>query len=124
MKVIIQLNGASSDTFDICSGVKQGYVLAATIFDIFFAVMLKYALGQSTQEVCLHTRSDGKVFNLTRLKSKTKIRQVLFRNMLFTDDVALVAHSQKKLQMLLDLFSRACTNFRLTISQNKTNVMG
>ena len=124
MKGTVQFNGASSDTFDIRSGVKQGCVLAPTLFGIFFAVMLRYAFGQSTEGVCLHTRSDGRLFNLARLRAKTKVRQVLIRDMLFADDAALVAHSQEQLQRLIDQFSRACTDFSLTISLKKTNVMG
>ena len=58
--------------------------------------MLKYAIGQSTEGVCLHTRSGGKLFNVAHLRAKTKIRQVLIRDILFADDAALVAHSQEQ----------------------------
>ena len=47
MKVIVQFNGASSDTFDIRSGVKQGCVFAQSSSDCVFVVMLKYAFGES-----------------------------------------------------------------------------
>ena len=59
MKGVVQFEGSSSDPFDIRSGVKQGCVLASTLFGIFFAVMLKYAFGRSTEGIYLHTRSDG-----------------------------------------------------------------
>ena len=45
------------------------------------------------------------------------------RDLLFADDVALVAHSAEKLQLLLNQFSDACEAFRLTISLKKTKVM-
>ena len=85
-------------------------------FCLFFALMLKYAYEQSTEGICLHTRPDVKLFNLAHLRAKTKTRQVLIRVMLFADDAALVAHFQEQLQRLLDLFSRTCTNFSITIS--------
>ena len=44
--------------------------------------------------------------------------------MLFADYAALVAHSQEQLQTLMDQLSNACTDFKLTISLKKTNIMG
>ncbi|XP_078661585.1 uncharacterized protein LOC144905710 [Branchiostoma floridae x Branchiostoma belcheri] len=123
MKGVVQFDGSSSEAFDIRSGVKQGCVLAPTLFGIFFAVMLKCAFGTSTEGVYLHTRSDGKLFNLSRLKAKTKVREVLIRDLLFADDAALAAHTENKLQILLDKLSCACQDFSLTISLKKTKVM-
>ena len=34
------------NTFDIRSGVKQGHILAPTLFGTFFAVMLQQAIGK------------------------------------------------------------------------------
>ena len=124
MRGFVQFDGASSNAFDIRSGVKQGCVLAPTLFGIYFAVMLKHAFGQSEDGIYLHTRSDGKLFSISRLRAKTKVRQVLIRDMLFADDAALVAHSQEQLQRLMDQLSNACADFRLTISLKKTQIMG
>ena len=98
MQGIVQFDGNFSKPFYIRSGVKQGCVLAPTLFGIFFSLMLKHALGDSTEGILLHTRSDGKLFNLSRLKAKSKIRRTLIRDMLFADDAAIVAHSQEELQ--------------------------
>ncbi|XP_051889891.1 uncharacterized protein LOC127580446, partial [Pristis pectinata] len=83
MKGVVQFDGSSSEAFNIRSGVKQGCVLAPTLFGIFFAVMLKHAFGTSTDGVYLHTRSDGKLFSLSWLRAKTKVREVLIRDILF-----------------------------------------
>ena len=106
------------------SGVKQGCVLAPTLFGTFFSLLLNFAFGQSTEGVHLHTRSDGKLFNLARLRTKTKVRTVLIREMLFVDDAALSSHTEEALQGLMDRFSQACKEFGLTIRITKTNVMG
>ena len=124
MQGIVQFDGNFSKPFYIRSGVKQGCVLAPTLFGIFFSLMLKHALGDSTEGILLHTRSDGKLFNLSRLKAKSKIRRALIRDMLFADDAAIVAHTQEELQRLMDRFSNACSAFGLTISIKKTEVMG
>ena len=61
---------------------RLGYVLAPTLFGIFFSLLLSYALSQSEDGVYLHTRSDGNLFNLARLRAKTKVRKVLLRDTL------------------------------------------
>jgi len=123
MKGTVQYDGSTSDAFNIRSGVKQGCVLAPTLFGIFFAVLLKHAFGTSTEGVYLHTRSDGRLFNLARLKAKSKVREVTIRDMLFADDAALATHIEAELQSLLDRFAKACDGFGLEISLKKTNVM-
>ena len=93
MQGIVQYDGSYSEPFDIRSGVKQGCVLAPTLFGIFFALMLKSAFGNATEGIHLRTRSDGKLFNLSRFKARRKILWRLIREMLFADDAAFVAHS-------------------------------
>ena len=73
VKGVVRFDGATSEAFSICSGVKQGCVLAPTLFSIFFAVMLKHAFGASMEGVFLHTGSDKKLFNLSILRAKTKV---------------------------------------------------
>ncbi|KAI8510866.1 hypothetical protein Bbelb_117820 [Branchiostoma belcheri] len=119
----VQYDGSSSDPFPIKSGVKQGCVLAPTLFGIFFSLLLTFAFHRSEDGVYLHTRSDGRLFNLARLRAKTKVRKVLIREMLFADDAALTAHTEPALQRLMDRFSHACNEFALTISIKKTQVM-
>ena len=119
----VQFNGSCSEPFSINSGVKQGCVLAPTLFGIFFALLLKHSFGTATEGIYLRTRSDGKLFNLSRLKAKTKVREVLIRDMLFADDAALATHTQEELQSLMNRFSMASKDFGLTISLKKTNVL-
>ena len=58
---------------------------------------------------------------LARLRAKTKVREVLIRDMLFA---AVVPHTQEELQSSMDCFSQACKDFRPIISLKKTNVLG
>ena len=86
--------------------------------------LLKHVFGTSTEGVYLHTRSDGHLFNLDRLRAKTKVRVTLIRDMLFADDGAVTSITEQQLQCLMDRFSQACKDFGLTISLKKTNVLG
>ncbi|XP_050703781.1 uncharacterized protein LOC126989216 [Eriocheir sinensis] len=124
MKGTVVFDGSTSDAFIIRSGVKQGCVLAPTLFGIFFAVMLKHAFGPTTEGIYLRTRSDGKLFNLSRLRAKSKVQRKCVRDFLFADDAAVTAHSAEGLQQLMIRFNEACDDFGLTISLKKTQVMG
>ena len=114
MKGTVQYDGSSSDPFPI---------LAPTLFGNLFSLLLRYAFSQSEEDVYLHTRSDGSLFNLARLRAKTKGRKVLIRELLFADDDALTAHTEAALQELISCFAQACTEFGLMISIKKTNIL-
>ena len=124
MKGTVQFNGNLSEPFDMHSGVKQGCVLAPTLFGIFFALLLRHAFGTAQEGIYLQTRSDGGLFNLAHLKARTKVHEALIRDMLFADDAAVMTHTQRELQLLMDCFSQACKDFGLIISLKKTNVLG
>ena len=116
-------NGDASDPFPVSNGVKQGCVLAPTLFSLLFAQMLSAALSQTEAGVKIHYRTDGDFFNLRRLKSYTKVTQAIVRDFLFADDCALAAHSEADLQELADCFATAATSFGLTVSIKKTEVL-
>ena len=103
---------------------KGACVLAPTIFGFCFGLLLTHSFDTTTKGIYLRTRSDGRLFNLARLRAKTKVRDVLIRDMLFVDDAAVATHTQEELQSLMDCFSLACRDFGLTISLKKTNVLG
>ena len=116
-------NGDASDPFPVSNGVKQGCVLAPTLFSLLFAQMLSAALSQTEAGVKIHYRTDGDFFNLRRLKSYTKVTRAIVRDFLFADDCALVAHSEADLQELADCFATAATSFGLTVSIKKTEML-
>ena len=53
---------------------RQGCAVAPTLFSMYLAVVLELCLSSLCKGVYISTRFDGKLFNLRRLKSKTKIR--------------------------------------------------
>ena len=100
-------------------------------FDLpLFALILIHAFGTASEGICLRTRSDGRLFNLSRVRAKTKLRartkvhEALIRDMMFANDAAATTHTQQELQALMDRFSQACKDFGRTISLEKTNVLG
>ena len=74
-------------------------------------------------KVLMRTRSDGKLFNIARLRAKTKAYVMLIRELLFADDAALTSLSEEGLQHLVDKLSHAFKEFGLAISLKKTNIL-
>ena len=68
-------------------------------------------------------QSDDRLFNLARLRTKTKVRRVLTRDMLFADEAAVATHTQGELQSLLDCLSHDSKDFGLIVSLKKTDVL-
>ena len=77
----------------------------------------------STLPIGFNYRFEGSLFNLGRLRAKTRVSEEVARDFLFADDCDLAAGSQADLQHTMNLFSSACDNFVLTISIKKTEVM-
>ena len=123
MQAQVNFNGSLSEQFPIDNGVKQGDILAPTLFSIYFAVALNYAFKDCDKGVYMQFRTSGSVFNVRRFKAKTLTFEALVRELLYADDVDLVAHSEEDLQFLMDRFAAACSAFGLTISLKKTKIM-
>ena len=121
MHSTVCFNGGTSEAFPLSSGVKQGCVLAPTLFGIFLSMFLYYAFVGCKEGI--RTRTDGKVYNIARLRAKTKVREILIREMLFADDAALTSHTETGLQELVNRLSHACKEFGLSISLKKTNIL-
>ncbi len=119
----VYFKGATSEALPVSIGVKPGCVLAPTLFAIFFSVLLQYAFKDCSDGVYIHPRANGKLFNIKRLREKTKVTEVLIRELLFADDAALTSHTEEGLQQLVCRLSHACKEYGLTISLKKTNVM-
>ena len=95
MKGTVLYDGATSYPFDILSGVKQGCVIAPTLFGIFFATFLKHAFGESTENIYLRNRPEGNLFKLSRLKAKTRVHEKYACDLLFADDVVIKSLTQE-----------------------------
>lgn len=120
----VRNDGDSSDAFPVTNGVKQGCVLAPTLFSMMFSAMLSDAFCNDEEtNIKIRFRTDGKLFNLRRLQAKTKVEEDSLRDFLFADDCALNAATEDKMQQSMNCFSNACKNFGLTISTKKTEVL-
>ena len=64
MMARVKENGDVSDPFPVTNGVKQGCVLAPTLFSLLFAEMLSATLAKTSAGTTIHCRTDGRFFDL------------------------------------------------------------
>ena len=100
MMANVSVGGEVSESFSVTNGVKQGCVLAPTLFSIFLSAMLDDAFRDMGDGVYIQSRQSADLFN-----------------------VALVAHSAEQMQNIVDAFSNASKKFGLKINIKKTEVL-
>nr|VZI09662.1 unnamed protein product [Spirometra erinaceieuropaei] len=116
-------NGAVSEAFAVTNGVKQGCVLAPTLFSLMFSAMLMDAYRDERPGIRIAYRTDGHLLNQRRMHFQSRVSTTTVHENLFDDDCALNTTSEEEMQRSMDLFSAACENFGLVINTQKTVVM-
>ena len=102
MKVRVRTVDGVSEPFPVSMGVKQGCVLAPCLFNIYLTAvsLLVRAELQPDDAVSVRYRSDGNVFNLQRLKARTKTRVTAVFEEQYADDGAILSQTEDGLQNL------------------------
>ena len=100
MMANVSVGGEVSETFGVTNGVKQGCVLAPTLFSIFLSAMLVEAFRGMGDGVYIQSRQSADLFNVAHFRAKTKTTQILVRELLYADNSALVAHSAEEIQRI------------------------
>nr|XP_027226759.1 uncharacterized protein LOC113818771 [Penaeus vannamei] len=108
MRATVTVNGETSDFFQVLHGVKQGCILAPTLF---LAAVIEEMADNSLDGIYIRTRSDGGLFNISRLKSQRHVLVKCIRELLYADDSALVSHTLDGIQRLLEKFAEAVSNY-------------
>ena len=112
-------DGEFSEPFEVTNGVKQGCVMAPTLFSPMFSVMLMDAFQNSDTGFPIRYRFDGNIFNLRRLQAKTKVQTDVPDEHLYADDRDKNASSDAKMQRPMLQVSQSCDNYDLTIGTKK-----
>ena len=123
MQSRVQNDGEFSEPFEVTNGVKQGCVLAPTLFSMMFSAMLMDAFQDSDPGFPIRYRFDGNIFNLRRLQAKTKVQTDVLDELLYADDMDKNASTEAKMQRAMDQVAQSCDNYDLTISTKKTEAV-
>ncbi|CAH1231299.1 Hypp378 [Branchiostoma lanceolatum] len=117
--------GEKSDPFPVCTGVRQGCVIAPVIFNLFLAAVMMAAKKDILPEDCvpLTYRLDGNLFNLRRLRAPTKVHHESILELQYADDAAVVGCTAEGLQRNLNVLDNTYTRAGLSINTGKTEVL-
>ena len=123
MMANVSVGGKLSASYSVTNGVKQGCVLAPTLFSIFLSAMLGEAFRDMGDGVCIQSRQSADLFNIAHFRAKTKTTRILTRELLLADDNALVARSAEEMEKIVDAFSDESKKFGLKFIIKKTEVL-
>ena len=123
MEGCVLYDGEQYGSFNINTGVKQGCVIAPTLFFIFLAAFISLAAVDQAKGVGIIYRTDGELFNIRRLKAKTKVKLTYIVELQYADDCAIAAHTEADLQNTIDAFSEAYKLLGITVNVTKTKVI-
>ena len=119
------VDGELTQSLEYNSGVKQGCRLAPTLFGIYAEVLLWLAFKKikHTCSVQIRLRYDGDLFDLRRLKAKTKALTVFIRDAQYADDISIFSDTPEGLQSLLTSYNDVAKRMGLCINTVKTETM-
>ncbi|XP_076039003.1 uncharacterized protein LOC143024118 [Oratosquilla oratoria] len=118
----VQHQTGLSEPFPITGGLKQGCVLAPTLFSIYLAEML-HEIPENNPGIGLRYRMDGGLFNTVRFRSRNRTYPMQMSELQYADDNCTISHTLEDLQTSADNFSRAYSQFGLNINIAKTKVL-
>ena len=116
----------TSDPFADVAGVKQGCVLAPVLFNLFVSAVLHVFHGGpgGGNGIPVRYRYDGGgLFNLARLKARTKCNLVVVNELQYADDAAFVCHTARELQESVSGVHSAYARAGLKMNQTRTEVL-
>ncbi|BHF58803.1 hypothetical protein SprV_0100175800 [Sparganum proliferum] len=116
-------NGAVLETLVVANGVKQGCILAPTIFSLMFSAMLMDTYRDNRPGIRIASRTDGLLSNHRRTHFQSRVCTTTVQKLLFDDECALILTTEGDVQRSMDLFFTAREDFGLIINTEKKVVM-
>ena len=106
-------------------GVKQGCTLAPVLFNVFVSYITKLLATRVGPDcgININFRMDRSLFDLQKLKARTKVHSSWFLELQYADDCALLSHSCEGLQEAISKITELYTSFGLEINVRKTETL-
>ena len=130
MRARVQLDdGDFSAWFNVCQGLRQGYVLSPLLFNIFFAVVIIVVLQWFAEDplivsdlVYLDEAPKGEDGRPRKEGTLEMVRRAVW-GMLYADDAGVVSTSPRGLTRMMGVIVVTCQEFGLTVSEKNTEAM-
>ena len=111
---------AALEDFEVKTGVRQGCVLSPLLFNCFMDRIVREAMEMTGGGLHVEYTTRGGLF--LSYRDKTPLTTCI-QNAQYADDLTLVAENRKELQQMIDALDRACTQWGMKISGDKTKVL-
>ena len=110
-----------SKSFVTNNGVRQGCVIAPTLFNIFLDHVIRHALSECSEGVTIRYTIGEEVVSL-RLTEEISIEE-LIQILMYADDMTVLCDTPQGLEMLVQRIDDISQRWLLNISQKKTKTM-
>ena len=108
-----------ADNFQVKSGVRQGCVLSPLLFNCFMDRILREATEMMDGGLYVEYSTSGGLFLSYRDKTTAL---TCIQDVLYADDLTMVAETRRELQHMLDVLDQACSRWGMTISTGKSKI--
>ena len=118
---VVRFEGQFSGEYKVESGVKQGDVLAPTLFNLFLDVIIRTAMMKHPDAgFHIQYNFDAPLVNNSRHKFKMSDKvQIL----MYADDVVLLSNDRSVMNSLIQSLSEGFTRYGLKINTQKSKIM-
>ena len=125
MSARVSVGGILSNSFEVTVGVKQGCVLAPVIFNIYMAAITFLARRDMNAEqgITYRYRLDGSLFNLRRLKARTRTHADTIFDLQYADDAGYPTNNPQAMQTNLNTIHSAYSKGGLAVNTEKTVIL-
>ena len=125
MEARVRVGSLESDPFDVSRGVKQGCTLAPILFNLYVSYITRLLASQVGPDcgININYRIDRNLFDLKKLKARTKVKHSWFLELQYADDCAILSHSRTGLQEAISQVAELYSRFGLEINVRKTEVL-
>lgn len=122
----VRVDSAVSDPFSIGTGVRQGCALSPLLFSTFIDAVVREAIPLTIAQVSgyqVGVEANGLLTSPSLPTGPSQVRNLTVTDLLYADDVTLVARSKEGLARMLTALQRAATRWGLAINVRKTKAM-
>ena len=116
----VSVDGDVANEFEVCNGLRQGCVVAPTLFNLYFGLVIQQWRAKcSTFGVKILYKCGGKLVG----ERSRRLDRCLLTELLFADDAVAVGSDRRSMERAAVELERIITGWGLTLSIGKTKLL-